>query len=118
MDQSAQPVIQACSENGKVCRNGKRDDFEVDPRTGEKFLCNKWVKLTGTDPQSGQPIDTWCCAEWAKVRIMLENAQMVRQNIASTDKVANQVARSRAEFLGALPERARERLGLPNVPEV
>lgn len=110
MEQESRPVIQACYINGEVCRNGKRDDFKTDPLTGEKFHCNKWVKLGGLDPQTGNPFETWCCSEFAKIKILLENAQMTRQAGASVDKVANQIHRQRGEFLGALPEDAKERL--------
>ena len=110
MEPESRPIIQACYINGLTCRNGKRDDFPVDPQTGEKFHCNKWVLLRGADPQTGDQIDTWCCNEFAKIKIALENAQMVRQNIASTDKVSNQIHRSRSEFINALPEEAKERL--------
>lgn len=35
---------------------------------------------------------------------------MIRQTAASTDKVANQVQKSRAEFIGALTQDAQKRL--------
>lgn len=111
------PIIQACYINGKTCRNGKRDDFEINPATGERFHCNKWIKLVGYDPQTGQAIDTWCCSELAKIKIGLETAQMERQTGASVDKVANQIQRQRAEFLGALPTDAVERLEM-NAPRL
>jgi hypothetical protein len=117
MENEQRPITQTCSYNGKICRNGKRSDFEVDPVTQEKPHCNEWVKLSGIDPQSGTQIDTWCCAKFAVVKLALETNQSVRHTTASTDKVANQVARSRAEFLGALPAESRARL-LDTFPEV
>lgn len=112
-------VIQSCYINGKTCRNGKRDDFDVNPLTGEKVRCNKWIKLMGTDPQSGAHLEEWHCSEFWKIKLALENAQMVRQNTASTDKVANQIQRQRAEFYAALTDEARDsvRAGTPQITE-
>jgi len=78
--------------------------------TGEKFFCNKWVKLVCSDPQTGHPIDTWCCNEFAKVKLGLEQANMTRLNTASTDKVATEVAKHHATFLGVLNNDAQQRL--------
>jgi hypothetical protein len=110
MESESRPIIQACYINGEICRNGKRDDFKIDPQTGEKYHCNKWVLLRGADPQTGHPIDTWCCNEFAKIKLMMENAQMVRQGKASTDKVANEVARHHGTFLAAMPDELRDRV--------
>lgn len=118
MEKEQGAIIQACSvPGGLTCINGSREDFKNHPLTGEKLKCHKWIKLVGKDPQTGGDIDTWCCNEFAKIKLALESAQMVRQNTASTDKVANQVAQHRAEFIGALPEEAIVRL-LESAPRV
>lgn len=110
MSDQGNDIRQTCSINGKLCVNGIRSDFETDHLIQRQRPCNKWVRLIGTEPQTGKNIDEWCCNEWAKVKIGVENSQMIRQVIASTDKVANQVQKSRAEFLGALSEEAQKRL--------
>lgn len=97
-----QPIIQACYINGKTCRNGKRDDFELNPLTNEKNVCNKWVKLMGADPQTGNPIETWCCSEFAKIKLMLEQANNIRQTTASMDRNNN-------ILFSALPDEAKQR---------
>lgn len=72
--------------------------------------CEFWVHLLGMDPQTGQQKDEFgCTVRWLPI-LLTENAAQVRKAAASTDKVATQIQRSRAEFLGALPEEARERL--------
>lgn len=72
--------------------------------------CEWFVHLVGMNPQTGQPTDEWGCSiKWLPV-LLVENSQQQRQTAASVDKVANQVQRSRSEFLGALPEEARGRL--------
>lgn len=103
MENESRPVIQACSINGKICRNGKRSDFEVDPQTDEKPFCHKWVKLIGTDPQTGNEIETWCCNEFAKIKLMLENSAMTRRVVKSVDRNNN-------IFFEALPPVAKERI--------
>jgi hypothetical protein len=103
METESRPIIQSCYINGKTCRNGKRDDFDVDPQTGEKSHCNKWIKLVGMDPQTGQQIDTWCCNEFAKIKLMLENSNQQRQTAASMDKHTN-------VFIQALPPIAAQRV--------
>lgn len=72
--------------------------------------CEWFIHLVGMNPQTGQPTDEWGCSiKWLPV-LLVENSQQQRQTAASVDKVANQVQRSRAEFIGALPEEAKERL--------
>lgn len=105
-----QPVIQCCSINGKVCRNGKREDFPVDDRTGEKFICNEWVNVKGLHPQSGETIDNWMCGRYANVLMLNEIARQVKQTGASVDKTANEVAKHHATFFNALNDDTKGRL--------
>lgn len=108
MDQ--QPVIQCCSINGKVCRNGKREDFPVDDRTQEKFVCNEWVNVKGIHPQTGGEVDNWMCAKFAHVLMLNEIARQMKQAGASTDKVANEVRKHHQTFFNALNDDAKGRL--------
>lgn len=103
MEQESKPIVQTCYINGKLCRNGKRSDFEVDPVTQERPFCNKWIKLVGADPQSGKDIETWCCGEFAKIKLALENSAMTRRVVASVD-------RNNHIFFEALPPVAKERV--------
>lgn len=103
-------TIQCCSLNGKICRNGKRDDFPVNEQTGERFICNEWVNVKGKDPQSDEIFDNWMCGRLATTKLLLEIAQMVRHNTASTDKVATEVNKHRKMFFHALNEETQGRL--------
>lgn len=103
MENEAKPIIQTCSINGKICRNGKRSDFDIDPVTQEKPLCHKWVKLIGSDPQTGASIETWCCNEFAKIKLMLEGSAMTRRVVASMDRNNN-------IFIDALPPHVKDRV--------
>ncbi len=72
--------------------------------------CKMWTHLIGKNPQNEAQIDKFGCAVEFLPILLVENAQMIRQTVASTDKVANQVQKSRAEFIGALPMEAQQRL--------
>lgn len=107
MENESRPIIQSCYVNGEICRNGKRADFKVDPATEEKPLCNKWVKIIGKDPQTGMDIETWCCSEFAKIKLMIENSSMTRRVVSSIDRNNN-------IFFSALPPVAKERVTQKN----
>jgi hypothetical protein len=55
--------------------------------------CQLWVKVQGMNPQTEKIVDHYACADSWMPLLTLEVAQMVRQNTASTDKVANEVKR-------------------------
>lgn len=103
-------IIQACSVNGEICRNGKRDDFKINPETGEKFLCNKWISMRGKDPESEELIDNWMCNEFAIPKLLSENAQRINQLGASTDKVANEVRKHHESFVVVATNKVNQRL--------
>ena len=87
---------------GKFCPLINKDCIE--------HQCKFFVHVTERHPQTGQERDIFDCTfSWLPV-LLLENANRVRQTTASTDKVANQVNKMRAEVLGALPDESRERL--------
>ena len=67
-----------------------------------KLACALYTHLTGMNPQTGQPSDSFGCALAFLPMLLIENSQMIRQGTASTDKVANQVNKQRAEFLASL----------------
>jgi hypothetical protein len=70
-------------------------------RTGFKKSCHKmvtecqcrlWVKVQGQHPQvDGKTVDYYDCADAWTPLLLLEVAAKVRENTASTDKVANEV---------------------------
>lgn len=72
--------------------------------------CEMYTHLTGMNPQTGQPMDSFRCAISFIPILLVENSQQQRQTAASVDKVANQIYRQRSEFIGALPEEAKTRI--------
>lgn len=92
-----------------------------------KCKCQLWVKVSGTPPQAEAPVDYYACADSWMPMLTLEVANMVRQNTASTDKVASEVKAHRDEnmTMGAIAvqraqqavQQAIEDVGiLPNFP--
>lgn len=75
-----------------------------------KHECVLYVHLLGMNPQTGQPTEEWKCSLAFLPILMVENSNMIRQGTASTDKVATQLQKSRAEFIGALSEEGQKRL--------
>lgn len=77
-----------CPLNGKMCIDGRREDFPKD-KTGNSILCRWWVHLFGKDPQSEKIIDQFDCAVAWMPTIQTETSQMERHTTASVDKLAN-----------------------------
>lgn len=103
-------TVQACPFNGKTCRNGKREDFEINPQTSERFVCAKWICLKGKNPQTEEVFDNWMCNESAIPMLLVENAQMTRHSAASTDKVATEVRNHHVSFLDVIRAKSAPRL--------
>ena len=83
------------------------------PFIGKKCVeakCRFWTHLLGKNPQGEGVVDKFGCAIEFLPILLVENAQMIRQAAAPTDRVANQVQKSRAEFIGALSQDAQKRL--------
>ena len=59
--------------------------------------CKFWTHLMGKNPQCDGVVDKFGCAIEFLPILLVENAQMIRQGAASTDKVANIVNGLRGE---------------------
>ena len=59
--------------------------------------CRFWTHLLGKNPQGDGVVDKFGCAIEFLPILLVENAQMMRQGAASTDKVANMVNGLRGE---------------------
>lgn len=106
MQDSSERQEMVCPLNGKLCINGKREDFPKD-KIGNLIQCRLWVHLYGKDPQSEKTIDQWDCA-WAWVpTTTIEGAQASRFAAASSDKVANEVHTAGRRFASFILKMAR-----------
>lgn len=45
--------------------------------------CQKWTQVLGTNPQTGEDVQRWGCADSFLPLIMIENSQMQRQTGAA-----------------------------------
>jgi hypothetical protein len=55
--------------------------------------CPQWVQLRGANPNTGEPIDRWDCAQALLPLLLLETAQQVRQGGAATESFRNEMVR-------------------------
>lgn len=55
--------------------------------------CPQWVQLRGTNPNTGEVVDSWQCALAALPMLLIENAQQSRQNGAATESMRNEIVR-------------------------
>lgn len=79
-----------CPLNGKLCLEGKREDFPRD-QVDNVLTCRWWVHLFGKDPQTEKILDQFDCSiAWLPITTT-ETSQMTNQNSASVDKVANEI---------------------------
>ena len=66
------------------------------PYTGHKKLCSKlrdkcpkWIFFAGKDPNTGQEVMNYDCADRWQVRMMMEIAKEARQGAAATESFRN-----------------------------
>lgn len=91
----------------------KYEDGEFCPLVKDscvRHACAWYTKVLGSDPQTKKDIERYACAiAWLPL-LSVENSNQQRVTGAAVDKVATQIKKSRSEFVGALPDEARERL--------
>ena len=92
-----------------VCINGFVKGMP-ESETGERTTCAFFIQLAGKDPQTEETINDPGCSIHFLPIIHLEGNQFIRQATASTDKVASEVQKHHATFIGALSPEAQSRL--------
>jgi hypothetical protein len=100
---------QFCPIMKGVCVNGFVKGMP-ESETGERTCCGFFVTLVGKNPQTDEVVNDPGCAVYFLPIINLEGNQMIRHAAASTDKVATEVQRHHATFIGALSEDGRMKL--------
>ena len=93
-----------------VCVNGfVKGQMPEDENTGERTKCAFFITLKGKDPQSQKEYDDPGCSwHWLPI-LQVETNQMVRFNVASTDKVASEVKSQHDTFLGLAAAQAERK---------
>ena len=60
----------------------------------KQFDCSWFMKISGTNPNDGQPTEEWGCAmAWLPV-LLIENAQQSRQTGAAVESFRNEMVES------------------------
>lgn len=69
-----------------------RTGFEKSCRTCViEHNCRLWQHIQGTDPNTGQEINSWHCADEMRNKFIMDGAKEMRQAGASADKVASEI---------------------------
>ena len=81
--------------------------------TGHKDLCKdhcmncwKWVQVMGNDPNTGQEVNQWKCADaWMPV-LTIENSQQQRQTSASVQSFRNEMCKQNEVLIENIAQKA------------
>jgi succinyl-CoA synthetase beta subunit len=55
--------------------------------------CPLWVKLRGTNPNTGQEVDNWSCSLGVMPVLMVENSQQQRSTGAAVESFRNEMVK-------------------------
>lgn len=56
--------------------------------------CPKFVKIAGTNPNSGEPVDQFGCVDSFIPMLLIENSQQQRQTAAAVESFRNEMVKS------------------------
>lgn len=84
----------------------KPDPESTCPYTGHKdkcmkhFLnCPKWIQIQGHNPNTGEELNEWRCADAWIPFLMIENSQVQRETGAAVESFRNEVVKQNAQNL-------------------
>src|SRR6187455_1567989 len=69
--------------------------------------CPKFVKISGVNPNDGQPVDRYGCVDSFLPMLLIENSQQQRQTGAAVESFRNEVVQANRQTLGAIAPMAR-----------
>ena len=104
LDHDKQRGTPYCPMMGEVCQSGSTKSMK-----GNK--CASWRPLPMTDTKTQMTEKVHACSvfEWPPA-LAYEQSALLQQNRASADKIASEVNKHHASFIGALGAEARGRL--------
>ena len=70
-----------------------------------KNKCLWFIKLNGTNPNTGQPVDEWNCAMAWLPFLLVENAQQARSTGAAVESFRNEMSKQNGAFAQVLLEK-------------
>lgn len=69
-----------------------------------KGQCRLYMQVMGSNPNTGEPVSKWGCAdEWMPL-LLIENSQMQRQTGAAVESFRNDMVKANAATLGLMLE--------------
>ena len=77
-----------------------------------KHDCPKFVKISGVNPNDGQPVDRFGCVDGFLPMLLIENSQMQRQTGAAVESFRNEMVKANHASLAALVAAAQAELML------
>lgn len=76
--------------------------FKTSCREGVvEHSCPKWVRVMGSNPQTGELVDKYGCSDSIIPMLLLENSQMQRQTGAAVESFRNEMVRMNELALSA-----------------
>lgn len=63
--------------------------------------CWKWIQIMGNNPNTGQEMNEWRCADGWIPFLMIENSQMQRQTGAAVESFRNEMIEQNVNLLQA-----------------
>jgi hypothetical protein len=77
----------------------------------KKLECAWFMKIRGTNPNTGEDVDDWGCSmAWMPV-LLIENAQMSRQTGAAVESFRNEMVKANESSQQILVYAARKAIG-------
>lgn len=67
-----------------------------------KFECPKFVKISGVNPNDGQPVDRFGCVDSFIPMLMIENSQQQRQTGAAVESFRNEMVEANSQTVRVL----------------
>ena len=64
--------------------------------------CPKFIKISGVNPNDGQPVDKFGCVDSFMHMLLIENSQMQRQTGASVESFRNEMVKANENSLRML----------------
>lgn len=78
------------AEKGEICPFHQKDVSKVCHK------CPLYVQLRGTNPNTGEPVDTWGCSFSFMPMLTIENSLQQRQTGAAVESFRNEMTKSNA----------------------
>lgn len=76
----------------------------------KKFDCSWFMKISGTNPNTGEPTEEWGCSmAWLPI-LLIENAQQSRQTGAAVESLRNKMIEEQNNLVKFVSESEIKRL--------